>query len=194
VYRILLTGGCLVEVLGCPFYGKHINSGFVREICKIQADLPLEQGHLDKVISLLRLSPSALGTALHPMQLIIGRAPRRGVHADIDRCDRDIFLQALSDSFKSDFFNPVLREHYHEHHRIREVETHSEVTVKTDTGIILEYNSTERVGIGRAAEDLGGGIVRILLLNSVPEPWEPLWKGPHAAIDNPEQSKMAADA
>ena len=191
VYRVLLVGGCRVSVLGCRFYDEHINLALLREICKIQADLPPETNQLDKVISLLRLSPTALATALHPIQMVMGKGSRRGIDTNVDRCHRDIFLQVLSDSFNSDFSNPVLREYYYECRKIREVETRSEIKVKSDTAIILEHNVTERVAIARAAQDLGGGFVRVVLLNTVPDPWEPFWNAQRSAGDNPEHAKEA---
>ena len=63
VYRLLLLGGFRVALLGCQFYESHINVALLKEICKIQADLPLEIDQYDKVIYLLRLSPMALAMA-----------------------------------------------------------------------------------------------------------------------------------
>ncbi len=189
VYRILLSGGCRVSVLGCRYYDEHINSALLREICKIQANLPLEESHRDKAIQLLRWSPMALLRAVQPMPLLTQKGVDRTVPSPIDKFHVDYFFRTLFDSFRNEFGESALNRYYYEIRQLRELEICSQIKVKSEAAVALQDEVCERYRIAPADKSFGGGLVTVLLVNSAPQPWEPFWNPQPPSGDKPGDTK-----
>ena len=71
----------------------------------------------------------------------------------------------------SDFQRGELVRVYFERLGITELEFKRTAIFKGPSGKLLEVEVPERHGIGRAAAELGGGLVRLWLHAEAPEPW-----------------------
>src|SRR5262249_44959614 len=117
LYRLLFRSSCPLEVLGCRWYDDHINDRLVEEIRNVPHSLPLSEEDIRTTITLVRLSPHALGYALRPIDVIAGH--RAGQQAailppEIDRMDRDYFMKVLCDSLQRDYTHPMLSEYFYD--------------------------------------------------------------------------------
>lgn len=172
VYLTLFATAFPSSVVNTDFYQRHINRAMLKEICTIQGGLPLPEEDIDEIISLLQLSPSALAQALNPMQMIVtGR--EKGVHnKQFDRFHQDYFHQAALEGLRRDFRTPAFADFFHEKRGLRELESTTKLVFKSKDKVEKEAEFTERVGIGRAADSLGGGLLHIAMLKDSPQPWE----------------------
>ena len=172
LYRVLVRTAFPTRVLEADFYQRHINRALLDEVCTVQCGLPLRDADVEELIELLRLSPSALAQTLYPMQMIVTARQHDPAHQDVDRFHQDYFRQAALQAFKRDFQNRALAEFYHDNRGLKELETTTVLVLKSGSTILSRAEFTERVGIGRAAESLGGGVVHVAMLPDAPQPWE----------------------
>ena len=172
LYRILFGSALPNRVLSTDFYQRHITRAMLKDICKIQGELPLRDEDAEEIISLLRLSPSALAQSLTPMQMIVTGRESDVRNESCDNFHRDYFRQVALESLKRDFRNPALAKFFHEKMGLRELETATRLVLKSEVKIEAEAEFTERIAIGRAADSLGGGLIHIAVLKGFPQPWE----------------------
>ena len=189
LYRLLFRVRCPLSVLGCEFYDAHINEAMVREICSIQQGLPLEGENVERAIRLLRLSPTALGHALFPIQMIV-QGRQQGIAIElVDRFHVDYFFQVSLEALKRDFRTRLLGEYFHERRGLRELEYETQLRVKNQVQIEDQYQIFERYGVGPAHESVGGGFVQVAMIRDFPQPWE----RPTGAKDTARHEQQATD-
>ncbi|WP_391558933.1 restriction endonuclease [Robertmurraya sp.] len=172
IYRFILTGKILLDVLGGDFYDKHINEELFSHIQETQKGLPMSQEEKTKAIELLRLSPTALLRSLQPDPMIITHHEQGIRNEQMDIHDKNHFFRMLFNSLKRDFNSGFFTSYFHETRDLRELEIKQAIVVKNDKEAILQENIIERIGIGELADELGGGYIRLLVLDEAPQPWE----------------------
>jgi hypothetical protein len=174
VYRTMFSHACPVRPLGCEWYDKHINRQLLAEIERVQRGLPLPERLIDTILSALRLSPTALRYALHPIAVIVNGREQMGdgpVHEVVAEMHEEYFLKVLFDSLQADFTHPALSDYFYGVRGIRELELKGEYLVKNETGICLQHAYCQRHVHG-LIEALGGRPALMLALSTHPEPWE----------------------
>lgn len=173
VYRELFQVACPIAVLGCEFYDSGVSHNLLNEICEIQGGLILSHEERERVLELLRLSPTGLRTALVPIQMIV-ESVRQGVRTPaIERFRTDHFLETLLKCLRSDFARHNLAEYFFTVRGLRELDLTTRVIAKSASEAVLDLAFRERIGVGAAHESIGGGYVHVALLANAPEPWEP---------------------
>ncbi|PHQ34781.1 restriction endonuclease [Rhodopirellula bahusiensis] len=192
IFRILFADRFPVSVLHSEFYQRHLNPAFINEVCKIQAELYLTEAEIEEILTLFRLSPSAVAQSLHPMQMIVTGRQQATSNQSIDRFHQDYFHQVALESLKRDFRNPSLAGFFHEHRGMRELETSTKLILKSEKGIEQQAEFVERVGIGRLGDSLGGGLAHIALLKTAPQPWDQAMKNDDGS--EPQGSSPISDA
>jgi hypothetical protein len=75
----------------------------------------------------------------------------------------------------ADFQSPMFASAYFEKFGLRELEFSRRATFKSGEKVELSIDIRERLGIGRLAPALGGGVIRVWLTEQAPEPWN--WPG-----------------
>lgn len=172
LYRMLFNAAFPTRVLDAEFYQQHVNRALLNDICTIQCGLPIRDSDVPEIIKLLRLSPSALAQSLAPMQMIVAARQHDQPNEQVDRFHQNYFRQAALEALKRDFRNSALADFFHESRALRELETTMTLVLKSESGIETEAEFTERIGIARADESLGGGLVHVAKLADAPQPWE----------------------
>lgn len=193
IYRILFAYRFPNNVLQADFYQSHINKAFLNEVCKVQAGLPLSDVESDELIALLRLSPSAVAQSLRPMPMIVVGRETEQPNQHVDRFHQDYFRQRALEALKQDFHTAELAEFFHKHRGFRELEYTSKLILKSEAKVEKEAGFTERIGIRRAADSLGGGLLHVAMLKYAPQPWEPLsaW---NSSSDETQDPQLNGDA
>jgi len=174
IYRHLTRDEIPVARIGCPFYDEHIDAALLDKICEIQGGIQLPKEKRDDCLKLLRWSPQALAWALQPDPMIVVHRKHSPIAIDecIEQHDVNYFLEQLLHHFSEDFYKKAVGRYFYSVRNLREVDTRQEVEIKGAEASELVLELRHRLGIGEAAESLGGGIVRVLLFPDVPEPWE----------------------
>lgn len=184
VYCLLHTGPCPIPPLGCPWYDRHINGPLLDEIRRIQGGMPLRSEVIDKVLDVLRFSPTALRIALQPIDVIVnGRAQLGAVPLPtIDQAHEDYLLKALFDSLQRDFTYPGLSDFFYVKRGVRELELRGSYILKSQTDIRLQHDYRQRHLHGFIS-GAGDRPVLMLALQNSPEPWEdPLAEKPSGTL------------
>jgi hypothetical protein len=88
-----------------------------------------------------------------------------------DSDDNRYFRLQLLRYAATDFQNPILASAYFERFGLRELEFSRRATFKSGEKVELSVDIQERLGIGRLAPELGGGVIRVWLTEQAPEPW-----------------------
>ena len=187
LYRILYGAEFPICVLDSDFYQRHINRALLDEVCSIQQGMLIAEAEVDEVLELLQLSPSALAQALTPMQMIVTARKQAQPQPQVDRFHQDYFRQAALEAFERDFRNPALAEFYHENKALREIETTTQLKLKSEVRVLKVAEFTERVAIVRVADAYGGGFLHVAMLADAPQPWEN-WRA-----ENSEPEGLAGD-
>jgi hypothetical protein len=175
VYKFLIMGQIpRTEVFGCAYYDAHIDEALVAEIQRVQGGLPLGTDDVTKAIRLLRLSPGALASVLHPQPLIAMHRLEvdQPTGANIDTFDRSYFFSLLYRCLQQDYANSGLSRYFHVVRGIHELETRQTVIAKSKTGLLFEGQTRERTSVFQGDEELGGVYVVVAVLDDAPEPWE----------------------
>jgi hypothetical protein len=174
VYRLLTRHVLPLRVLGCPYYDTHIDVGFLEEVRRAQNGLPLTGADIEHVVALIRLSPTALRTALNPIEVIVNGRPAGFATPEIDRAHRDLFLHLLHQGLQRDFAEPVLAAYFHDVRKLRELEWAYAIRVKSESRVELETQMKVRDGIGlfQPRADAAAIPIPLRVFNEAPEPWE----------------------
>ncbi len=174
VYEFLLTGEVSPDVIGCPFYDSYINQGLLAEIQRIQGGFPLPPDDVNEALQLLRWSPIGLAHALRPDPMLVQhRTGDTTPDTDMDRLDRNYFFGMLYSSLARDFRDWALGKYLHEIRGLREIEVSRVVTVKSESAVVLEGASSERIRVGKMRDEEGGMYISALLFDTAPQPWDP---------------------
>lgn len=171
LYRQLLSV-LPVGVLHCDFYRKYINRELIGEVCSVQCNLPLREEDKDELVEILRLSPTALRQALHPIPMIVNGRKDDPPTNFVDDFHRSYFRQTAIESLCQDFQTPQLSEFYHDVIGVMELETTLSMKLKSEIKIVKDASFTRRLAIGKASESLGGGWLLLSILENSPQPWE----------------------
>lgn len=172
LYRRMLGNGVPGEVLGCDFYDAHINRAFVENICETQKGVVLGDSDIELAVRLLQMSPSAIVRCAEPLDMIV---THRGTEQDdsiMDAMDRDYLLKTMVESLQRDFEDRQLSHYFYTVRHLREFELSRQVRLKTEEGMVLAHDFSERRGIGQMTADEGGQFVHILMRPDAPQPWE----------------------
>jgi hypothetical protein len=165
------------EVLGCAYYDNHIEKYLLEYMLSIQGDLPLSDEDKSAALRLMKLSPSALASALIPQPMLYKHRAEWGdtIGDRINRNDRDYFFRLLHRCLVRDFRQGEgFVEYFFKRRKLVELETIEEIRVKGHAGLVFSDTLRERTRLGQTTPELGGGYVLVLLLDDTPEPWENL--------------------
>lgn len=169
--KVLTQEHVSISVLKSPVWRSLVDNVLLDTILKIQGNLSLPESNRAECLQLLRWSPSALAWAIRPDQLIAGHTEHRGQQQGIDENDVMYFRQQLLRRVAADFENPVLYELYFSEFDLRELEISTRAKFKSSERVELDVDVRSRKGIYKAAEDLGGGVIGVLVFAEAPEPW-----------------------
>jgi len=172
LYRTLFGTTFPTVVLSSEFYQQNINRGMLKAILDVQGHLVLPDEDIDEILNLLKLSPTALAQSLFPMQMIVTGREQYDKNEQVDRFHQDYFKQVSLEALKRDFRNPALAEFFHDKNGFKELAATTKIVLKDMERIVSEAQFTERIGIGRAVESLGGGLVHVAMLADAPQPWD----------------------
>ena len=168
-----LTGDQYEMLATSELFSKLVDDRALATIGEIQGALPLPNEDSEHILWLLRHSPSALAYALHPDPMIhTHRVKQEAKDEKVDAEDARRFLRTLLQRFAHDFRQPALAGFYYAKRQLVEVEVQQTTKIKSKDGLVLERDTTSRVGIGQWAEEHGGGLLLIEILSYAPEPWE----------------------
>ena len=173
-YAKLLSGFTLIDTIVSDNYRNLLNRQFLSYcITTYQCGLKLDQKQMNTVLKAVRVSPSALSSVLSEIQMITHHRKNQP-HADkaMEEHDREYFERIVMEKLTHDFSQSALKEYFHNNLGIVEMETSLSIKVKSKDKIEFSSKYKKREGLGELTEELGGGIIRILALNSAPEPWE----------------------
>ncbi|MGC2236177.1 MAG: hypothetical protein WA584_08450 [Pyrinomonadaceae bacterium] len=136
----------LLEMLMSKFYDNHINDSFLDEIVAIQADLNINEDEREKIIYILKLSPSALATVLSPIQMITeGRTEQMRQEApDVNFIDYQHFCQYLIIGLLKDYDTQGLEKHFLEIRGIEELRRKFDVSINFFGGKNIVINTESR--------------------------------------------------
>jgi hypothetical protein len=171
-FRKMLTQGCPGPALGCEFYDRFVNQALLDEILEIQCRVPLSQQEASTALHLLRLSPSGLAQLSEPTEMIVNHRKDQPVNDILNKEDRDLLLQILHERLTKDFSHRQLSKYFLEVRNLREIETRTQIIVKSHEKVELDHTVRERIAVGELAESLGGGYVHVRVCAEMPEPWE----------------------
>lgn len=167
-----LTDGFLVlRPLGTANYNRLIDDTLLAEISSIQGGVPILSEHRLEHLHLLRWSPSALSWALRPDPMLVKHREDGFVNPQADANDVRYLRTQLLRRAVANFQEPALTRIYFEPLGIRELEFTRRAIFKGPAGILLDAEVQERHGILPAANELGGGLVRVWIHTEAPEPW-----------------------
>jgi hypothetical protein len=171
VYKYLFADETPVVPLGCSFYDEHIDLELLNVICEIQGNLKLPEESKGDCLKLLRWSPGALAWALRPEPLIINHRKGSSATEQFDKTDADLFVRQLLAQFNQDFNLRPLERYFYITRNLREVDTKQRVEIKGAEASQMVREVRSRVAIGELDKSSGGGLLRVLLIEDVPEPW-----------------------
>jgi Restriction endonuclease len=175
VLRELTDGFILLNSFGTPAWLRLIDDTLLGAILDIQGSLDMSTECRRECLHLLRWSPTAVSWALRPDPMIVKHRETRPGQREpgtIDEDDVRYFRLQLLRYAVADFQNPTLATVYFEKLGLRELEFSRHAAFKSDKAVELSISVSERLGIARAAPELGGGVLRIWMLSQAPEPWE----------------------
>jgi hypothetical protein len=172
VIRILIDECVLVSVFGTPEWIELIDDALLDAVVQIQGGLQIPAEVRAECIQLIRWSPTALLWAVTPDPMLIVHR-QDGVPPPVmtDSDDNRYFRLQLLRYAATDFQNPMLAGAYFERFGLRELEFSRRATFKSVEKVEVSVDIRERLGIGRLAPALGGGVVRVWLTEQAPEPW-----------------------
>jgi Restriction endonuclease len=172
VVRILIDERLLVSVFGSPGLVGLIDDALLDAVLQIQGGLQIPPEIRAECIQLIKWSPTALLWAVTPDPMLVVHR-REGVppHSMTDSDDNRYFRLQLLRYAATDFQNPILASAYFEKFGLRELEFSRRATFKSAEGAELSVDIPERLGIGRLAPTLGGGVIHVWLTEQAPEPW-----------------------
>lgn len=186
VYKYLFAGETPLVAFGCPFYDEHIDFELLNVICAIQGNLILPEERRDDCLKLLRWSPGALAWALHPEPLIVNHRKDASTTEMFEKIDADLFIRQLLARFNQDFNLRPLEKYFYTTRNLREVDTKQMVEIKGAKASQMVIEVRSRIGIGELNESSGGGLIRILITEDSPEPWNLHPSEPSGDISEPK--------
>lgn len=173
MFHIFFDEKIVILALGSIGYNKLINEKLLNEIGKIQGNLVIPQDKKKDWIKILKWSPSALGWAIHPDQMIVGhRFNNFGITDNVDATDITYFNQKLSSQLSQDFTHQVLADYFFNICGIVELETEQIMKVKSTQKILTQLEYKERIKLGRFVHEEFNQVIAIRMLTEQPEPWE----------------------
>jgi Restriction endonuclease len=173
IIREIISGICNFSHLATPEWEALIDDELLGESLRIKDGLVIEGPDLRaELTQLMTWSPRALLWALGPDDLLCGH--RREVPAVEELMTRvhvkyyrtQLLTYAIED-FRVTSFGRIL----HERYGLRELEFARRGVFKSEKGVELEMDVTERIALARYDAATGGGIGQVLLVDHAPEPW-----------------------
>lgn len=172
VIRILVDERFIVSAFGAPEWVGLIDDALLDAVLQIQGGLQIPSEARAECIQLLRWSPTAWLWAVTPdPMLVVHRQEGVSPPATTGSDDNRYFRLQLLRYAAADFQNPILASAYFEKFGLRELEFSRRATFKSGEMVELSVDIRERLGIGRLAPALGGGVIRVWLTEQAPEPW-----------------------
>jgi Restriction endonuclease len=172
LYRTLFAGSCSTSHLGCHWYDAHIDRSLLEEIRKIQAGMAIDDEASERVLQVLRISPTALRLALQPIEIIVNGREQCGgkfVPEIVAKGHQDHFMNVLFQAVHSDFEQPALANYFFQKREIKEVELRASYILKSDNGVRLQHDYRQRNCHGELS---AGNAAVMIALDSQPEPGE----------------------
>ena len=174
--QFAFTGTIPLRILAAPLLDDRINLALVDAITRVQAGCPLNHQQRETVLALIRLSPTALGAALTPQPMIVNHRLDQKLPAEVrervDHEDPRLLIQALVDALILDYRHPKLGAYFFKDRGVVEVDVTQVVRVKSLEKLLFEGVSRSRMGHGEMAEQYGGGLRSMWILEGAPDPWE----------------------
>jgi hypothetical protein len=173
VVREILSGICILPHISTDNWENLINNDLLGESLRIKDELPVEEAEKPDLVKLMKWSPTGLLWALNPDEVLCGH--RRKTH-ELDTIlvpdhIRYYRLQMLGFAF-NDFPSAGFMALLHERYGLRELEFGRRALFKSQIGVELEMEVTDRTRIAQYDPSLGGGLVHVWMTASAPEPWD----------------------
>lgn len=137
----------LKEMLFSQFYHEQINENLLDVVLGIQANLPVPEADRVKLIQILRLSPSALATALNPIHMITYERHLHGMRDDerINSTDLNLFYEKIIGCARHDFNIIGLEDHILNYQGFFELEENLILRRIDETEFELRSKSRHRI-------------------------------------------------
>jgi len=172
-YKYLLNNQILLKSLNIDLYQKYIDDDLVEAIINIQYNIKLSDEEKRKLLNFIKMSPSALITVLHEVDLIVNhRKDSNNLQDNVDVNDTNILFMLLHQHLEKDFYNKSFKDFYYLHNNIRELEVKHIIKLKNKKEVILENTNVKRLGIGQMSDEYNNKLVQMLIIDNAPEPWD----------------------
>lgn len=144
------------------FYQNHINKNLLQEIWTIQDEFRVEEEQEDKVIQILKMSPSALYYVLSPNPILKNY---NTIKSDKEMCrmHNSFFMNSLINNFLNDFQKPFMGDVYYNYFKVKVLHKNSLLAVDFKDGNSVEIDSN----INLAFMELGGSIAGVIIKDNI---------------------------
>lgn len=159
--------------LTSPWFTAAVAPPLLAEVSRAQGDLPIPSTEESTLLWIIKHSPTALLTLLTPMDIIIyHRTGEKALSGErIDASDWAYLFREAQKAFVKDFERRELHAFYRNDVGIREMERVETLVVKSADAAILTASARTREGIV-PIKGRDGNMIRVWILQDVPEPWE----------------------
>jgi len=177
LYRRFFEGSILIPSLGCPFYDRHIDVDLVNAIRQIQGGMPIPDSQIEDILRLLRWSARALAWALSPDPMIVTHREKdskvTGKARDrMDQEDLNYFLSKATQYLAEEFRMLPFHRYFYLNRNLHEIDIRRSLGVKSNVRLESQIEVRDRIRIGELANELGGGLILLRVIDDAPEPWE----------------------
>ncbi|MCB2213343.1 hypothetical protein KQI52_14610 [bacterium] len=148
------------ELLDSYAYRDIINNTLLDYIINMQPALHLSADEKIEAQKVLRLSPSAIIYSCIPDQML----KNENNSDETKEWMNKYYFSKIYQLLISDYRNKTLYKFYLDR-GIREIEVINEYKIKSVNKIEVERNSRTRYGVGELSDELGGGIISILIID-----------------------------
>lgn len=142
------------------------------ESLRIKDNLLIEGADRAGLIQLMKWSPTGLLWALNPDEMLCGhRGKAPAVEELMTRVHVKYYRTQLLAFAIEDFRGPWFSRILHERYGLRELEIARHGVFKSQNGVEVDMDITERIALARFAPSSGGNLIHVLLVDHAPEPW-----------------------
>lgn len=173
IRQLASYGHFYIHVIDSDWWNNQCTSEIRNEISRIQHGLPIFDETWESLEQIMKWSPSAFASVLHPQRLIVyHRANQPGSNnPSTDAHDNAYLVEIAMNAFRHDFEQGSLKKWYYENLGIVELAENSNLAVKSATETTKVFSCIRRTSIGLLSPEHGGGYILIRMLPDAPEPW-----------------------
>ncbi|TGN13338.1 hypothetical protein [Leptospira bandrabouensis] len=173
ILKNLLIGRFPLRILNTKNYESIVDHELLDLIISIQKMDFLNQEERNEVLSILKLSPSAIYYSINPDPMISNDVndPIIEIYENVIKFKRDYFFRNLYKHLKNDFQNTFLAEHFYTNNKINEIEENISYKIKSKNEVLYHREIVDRTGIAQMTD--GKKIyIKILPDIKIPDPLE----------------------